>query len=400
MVLAFALWAAFGRIDIVVQAQGKLVPASLVKVSQPVEAGPVVELLVRDGQAVKAGELLARLDSTQSTKDSEALRAETTLSKARLAALDAALQGQGTSTGHAAVDAEFRLRLVAYSESLLAAQSALAKARAELMATQQSQTKQERTLELAERSETAHASLKDQGFVSEIAYQDKLKERIEREQDARTLAASARGNAAAVAQAEASLASVTSEFRKQLAQERTQVLAQLQRPEAELGKAVHRTVLTEVRAPVAGVVNSLSVRAAGQVVAAGAPLMTIVPADEELIAEAWVRNEDVGFVSPGMPVKVKLAAFPFQKYGWLDGEVAWVGADAETPEAMRNFQGEPLFYKARVALKAQGLTRDGKNFAAKPGMQAVVDVQLGERTLLEYLTSPLKKAVLEAARER
>lgn len=400
MVLAFAAWATFGQLDIVVQAQGKLVPASAVKVSQPVEAGPVVELRVKDGQAVKAGELLARLDSTQSSKDGDALRSDQAMAKARLASLDAALAGRGTTTSQAAVDSEFLLRQSAYRESLQGAQSALSKAEAEMSATQEALAKQQRTLTLAEKSETAHASLKDQGFVSELAYQDKLKERIEREQDARTLVANARGNAAAVAQAQSALASVTSEFRKQLAQERSQVLTQLQRTEADLGKAEHRTALTEVRAPVDGVVNSLAVRSAGQVVAAGAALMTIVPDGDALIVEAWVRNEDIGFVSPGMPVKVKLAAYPFQKYGWLTGEVAVVGADSEVPESMRNAQGEPLFYKARVTLSTQSLSRDGKAFPVKPGMQASVDVQLGERSLLEYLTSPLKKAVLEAARER
>lgn len=399
MVLAFATWAAFGQLDIVVQAQGKLVPASAVKVSQPVEAGPVVELRVKDGQAVKTGELLARLDSTQSSKDTDALRSDQAIAKARLASLDAAIAGHGTTTTQATVDAEFQLRQAAYHESLQGAQSALVKAEAEMAATRQALTKQQRTLTLAERSETAHANLKDQGFVSELAYQDKLRERIEREQDVRTLEANVRGNAAAVAQAQSVLLSVTSEFRKQLAQERTQVLTQLQRTEAELSKAEHRTALTEVRAPVDGVVNSLAVRSAGQVVAAGAALMTIVP-DDALIAEAWVRNEDIGFVSPGMPAKVKLAAYPFQKYGWLTGEVAVVGADSEVPENMRNAQGEPLFYKARVTLSSQALSRDGKAFPVKPGMQAAVDVQLGERSLLEYLTSPLKKAVLEAARER
>lgn len=400
MVLAFALWAALGHVDIVVQAQGKLVPASFVKVSQPVEAGPVVELLVRDGQSVKTGELLARLDSTQSAKDSEALQADTKLSTARLAALDAALRGDAASTGHPTVDTEFQLRQLAYRESVLAAQSTLAKAKAELASTQQSLARQERTLVLAERAETTHARLREQNLVTELVYQERLKDRIEREQDVRVLEASTRANGAAVAQAKSTLALVTSEFRKQLAQERTLVLAQAHRTSADLAKAQHRTALTEIRAPVAGVVNSLAVRSAGQVVAAGTALMSIVPADESLIAEAWVRNEDIGFVSPGMPVKVKLAAYPFQKYGWIEGEVAWVGADSETPETMRNVQGEPLFYKARVTLKTQALVRDGTAFAAKPGMQAIVDVQLGERTLLEYLTSPLKKAVLEAARER
>lgn len=400
MVLTFAGWATFGQLDIVVQAQGKLIPATAVKVSQPVEAGPVSELLVHDGQSVKAGQLLARLDSAQSTTDARALSEDAATAAARLKAIDAALVGRASQTNLPAIDSEFSLRLTAYREAQRGAESALRKAQADLSSTTESLVKQQRTLTLAESSEQAHLDLKEKGFVSNIAYQDKLKERIEREQDARALGATARANAATVSQAQSSLASVTSEFQKQLAQERSAVLLQLQKTKAELGKAEHRTALTEIRAPVAGVVNGLAIRSVGQVVAAGSALMSIVPDNELLIAEAWVRNEDVGFVYPGMPAKVKLSAYPFQKYGWLTGSVTWLGADSEVPETMRNAQGEPLFYKVRVALAAQGLSRDGKTFAAKPGMQAVVDIQLGERSLLEYLTSPLKKAVLEAARER
>lgn len=400
MFLSFTVWATFGELDIVVSAQGKLVPSTFVKVSQPVEAGSVVELLVHDGQTVKAGELLARLDSTQSRTDSTSLEAERALLKARLSALGAALGGTRVATQQSVVDAEFSLRLAAQQQAVLAAKAALTKADAELAATKQSLTKQHRLLELAEYSATANKDLKNKGFISEVAFQDKLKDVIEREQDIRTLEASVRANEAAVAQASAAASQVGADYTKQMAQERTQLVSQLQRVEADLTKADHRTALTEVRAPVSGTVNSLNIKALGQVVAAGAPMMSIVPSDESLIAEVWVRNEDAGFVSRGIPAKVKLTAFPFQKYGWIQGEVDWVGADSEVPEAMRNAQGEPLFYKARVMLQAQGLVRNGKTFDAKPGMQAQVDVLLGQRSLLEYLTSPLKRVVLEAARER
>lgn len=205
---------------------------------------------------------------------------------------------------------------------------------------------------------------------------------------------------AAAEQASAGLLRVQTEYQKALQVERAQVLAELSKVKADLSKAEHRIALSELRSPVAGVVNSLAVKTPGQVVQAGAALLTVVPENESLIAEVWVRNEDAGLVSPGMPVKVKLVAFPFQKYGWIEGEVRWIGADSETPEFMRNTAGETLFYRARIALNRQQLTRDGKQFQAKPGMQVVADIQLGERTLLEYLTSPLKKTVLEAARER
>ncbi len=400
MVLAFVLWASFGRLDIVVQAQGKVIPAGAVKVMQPVEAGPVAELFVQDGQSVKAGDLLARMDSTQPREDVQALTADRDLNRARITAATSALQGHLVATGQALVDTEFRLRAVAYEDAKRGAQSALDKAQQELAATEQTLTKQRKTFEIAQQAETTQGDLKAQGLVTGSSFDDKQKDRIEREQDAKSLEATALANTAAIAQAQAALSQVTSDFNKQLAQDQTQALAALQKTLGELAKAEHRAVLDEVRAPVAGVVTGLTVHAVGQVVAAGTPLLTLVPTGETLMVEGWVRNEDAGFVAPGLPAKVKLATFPFQKYGWLTGEVTWVGADSEVPESMRNAQGDPLFYKARIALHTTTLKRDGKSFEAKPGMQAVVDVQLGERSLLEYLTSPLKKAVLEAARER
>jgi HlyD family secretion protein len=400
MVLCLVLWAAFGRLDIVVQAHGKLVPATLVKVSQPAEDGRILEVLVRDGQAVGAGELLARLDATQANQDARALQTQHDLLLARSGILQAELAGKARHTGEPSVDAEFALRRAAYRQTLAGAQAQLAAARSELAGEEQALAKETRLLTLAERAEEAHRGLKEQGFVSELAFQTQQKERIEHEQGARAIAQSVRAHSAQVLHAESALTQVTADYRQRLAQEHTQTSYELERVRADLAKARHRESLAEIRAPVAGTVNSLAVRTAGQVVTAGSVLMTIVPEAEALLAEVWVRNEDAGFVYPGMPVKVKLATFPFQKYGWLTGTLQWLGADAEVPEAFRNAQGEPLFFKARVALDAQHLTRNGKRFDAKVGMQVVADLQLGERTLFEYLTSPIQKAVLEAARER
>jgi HlyD family secretion protein len=141
MVLTFGAWAAFGEIDIVVQAQGKLVPESAVKVSQPAEAGPVVAVLVRDGQRVHAGDVLLRLDSTQPSKDADALRSEASLIEARVAALQSSLQGQGAATKEAVVNQEFQLRLMAFREAQQVAQAAVARAEAELASSKEALAK-------------------------------------------------------------------------------------------------------------------------------------------------------------------------------------------------------------------------------------------------------------------
>jgi membrane fusion protein, hemolysin D len=133
-----------------------------------------------------------------------------------------------------------------------------------------------------------------------------------------------------------------------------------------------------------------------------------VPRDENLRAEVWVRNDDIGFVRVSQPVKIKLAAFTFQKYGMLDGSVAQIGADAAEQgataaggaSAAPKPPAELLAYRTLVNLKTQTLDADGVKYRLAPGMQVSAEIHLGTRSVLEYLLSPVQKAFQEAARER
>ena len=136
--------------------------------------------------------------------------------------------------------------------------------------------------------------------------------------------------------------------------------------------------------------------------------MTLVPRDENLRAEVWVKNDDIGFVREAQPVKVKLAAFAFQKYGMLEGSVAQVSADAAEKgsvagsgaPAVPKPSSELLAYRTLIDLKSQTLETDGARYRLQPGMQVAAEIHLGTRTVLEYLLSPVQKAFQEAARER
>jgi HlyD family secretion protein len=123
-----------------------------------------------------------------------------------------------------------------------------------------------------------------------------------------------------------------------------------------------------------------------------------------------VKNDDVGFVTPHQAVKIKLAAYPFQKYGMLDGEVLTIGADSsEEQQQQQQNQGSnkdkdkpapSLIYKALVKLSTQQLSADGEQFKLVPGMQVTAEINQGKRTVLEYILSPLQKTVRESGHER
>jgi HlyD family secretion protein len=148
------------------------------------------------------------------------------------------------------------------------------------------------------------------------------------------------------------------------------------------------------------------------VVSPGTVLLSIVPEHEALVAEVSVKNDDVGFVYPKQRVKVKLAAYPFEEYGMLDGEVIHLGPDASTPDAQQQGkdgnsnkqqqqqQQQPSIYKAIVALDQQTLDADGKQHKLVAGMQVVAEINQGRRTVIQYLLSPVTKTFEESGHER
>lgn len=414
MASAAALWAYFGHLDIVVTSTGKLVPTAYVQVSQPVESGVIKEVLVKDGSVVKAGQVLVRLDPVYADKDVESTYAEHLQLTLKLARINAELTGSPFTPGAlgeskfsanhasfvAAASSEYAFRRQAYIAAKQDAQFSASRAASDLDSSLERRDKLAKTSPLAEEQAVMWERLNKAGFVSRAATADKLLSKFDLAGELSMQGKVVESARIVKTQAVLAVQRVDVEYRKSLAQEKSEAEAGLAKAKAELAKRVHRAAQTELRAPVDGIVSGLAIKTAGQVVQGGGVLLSLVPANEPLMFEGWLKNEDAGYVTPGMSLKVKLSTYPFQKYGWLEAEVVWVGADAETPDSMKNTAGEPLFYRLRGKLTAQALVRNGHNFPAKPGMQAVADIQIGERSPLEYLISPLKKVLLESAREK
>jgi HlyD family secretion protein len=187
-------------------------------------------------------------------------------------------------------------------------------------------------------------------------------------------------------------------------------MGQLEKIRQELVKQQHRFDLLELKAPQDGVVKDLATHTVGTVVTPGTIMMTLVPQGEPLQAEVWISNEDIGFVRPKQPVKLKLSAFTFQKYGMIDGTVDQVSADASENQGQAkmgeqgmvptNTTRTQLHYRTLLTLSNQQLIADGKKHKLTPGMQVTAEIKLGTRSVLEYFFSPVSKAFHEAGRER
>jgi HlyD family secretion protein len=227
------------------------------------------------------------------------------------------------------------------------------------------------------------------------------RERLDLEQDLRAQEHRVEAARAAIDQAERRIAQIGANYRAQLQGERVEAEAQLARLLQELDKLGHRQNLAELRAPADGVVKDLATQTPGAVLAPGTVLMTLVPEGEALVAEVWLANQDVGFVAGGQSAKLKLASFPFQRYGMLDAKVARVSADASerTAEGPRP-PGGSYAYRAQLEPLSQELRLGEARHALLPGMQLTAEIKLAERTVLEYVLSPIQRVASEAGRER
>ena len=411
---ALLAWALIAHLDIVATAPGRLVPSSQVKTVQSAEPGIVREILVREGDRVAPGQVMLRLDATVAGADAAAVAGDLMLRRITVRAIDAELAGRPLqpADGDAApvfsqVRAHFAARRQALLDALAQEEQAGARARSDLLAARRLRDKLATTLPMLQQSADSHDRLHREGFVGELMAAEKRREALEREGDLKVQEAAVEALGAAVAQSERRREQLRSAYRAELLREGVDAAATVQRLEQESHKNGLRAQLMEIRAPQEGIVKELAVHTPGAVVQAGSTLLQVVPTGERLHAEALLANEDIGFVEVGQPVKMKLAAYPFQKFGMLEGRIAQISADAIGPgEAARASGIHPMAapaqtYKALIELAEQGLRLpNGRRLDIAPGMALTAEIHQGRRTVMEYLLSPVQRVAMEAGRER
>ncbi|MBI2314043.1 MAG: HlyD family type I secretion periplasmic adaptor subunit [Betaproteobacteria bacterium] len=410
------IWAAVGRLDEIAVAQGKIVPLSYLQVVQPAEPGIVRELLVKEGDEVRAGQALVRMDSRISEAERTQIRNDLSLRTLQLRRIDAELGGTVLKRGpddpaelFAQVDAQHRARRRAHEDALGIERDALAKARADFQAALETEAKLRQTLPLYREQEQGWKQLAKEDYAGKLLAMDRSRARIEVEQELKVQSANVAALRATIAQAGKRIAQIASSYRQQLHDERIEAEGQRLKLQQEWEKQSHRHGLLELRAPQDGVVKDLATHTPGTVVAPGTVVLTLVPHNDPMQAEVWVSNLDAGFVQERQPVKLKLAAYPFQKYGMVEGEVRQISPDASEYPAARGDRVAAVNdappaaasgYRALVALRTPFLEAGAARHRIVPGMQVSAEIHLGSRSVLEYLLPPVQKTLHEAGRER
>jgi hemolysin D len=398
------LWSILGKVDIVAVAPGRIIVSDRTKVIQPLEASVVKAVLVKDGDRVKAGQVLVELDPTMAVADmasvQEQLKAAQSEEVRTQALLDLLSKGKLLAQVLPGLEADLATKNQLQSEwqdisAKLAKFNAESQRRqAEIATVQATIAKLEATVPMAQTREADFTKLVNQGFISGHATQDKTRERVELERDLTTQRARLAEAQASAAETEQTKAAYRFETQRQLNDRHAQAVTKRIQLSADNSKAEQRERQTQLTAPVAGVIQQLAIHTTGGVVTSAQPLMIVVPDSPTVTAEITIANQDIGFVNAGQMAEVKLETFPYTKYGTVQAKVDVVTADAVTDEKKGSY------YPATLTLSQKDMLIDGKRVNLSPGMNITAEIKTGQRRIIEFLLSPVQRAGSESLRER
>lgn len=379
VVIFTLLWSVVGKVDIVVNASGKIIPSARTKTIGSVDVASVRSLHVAEGQAVKAGDVLIELDTSiqdaehdKASGDAAAAMLLAARSQALIEAIDglrpprlSMLPNLSPSQWEAA-----RRHLEAQYRDF----------RARLTQIDQSIAHHAAALPLVTRQAEDYKALAQQGDVAFHAWQDRERARIE-----------LTGH---LAEARSQRAALIAQVRKDALDARTEGQRIAAASVQDARRAREHGRLLRLTAPVDGTVQQLAVHTVGGVVPAAQPLMQIVPREDHLEVEAFIENRDVGFVREGQDAAVKIEAFDYTRYGTVPAIVRQVSRDAIQDDR------KGLIYAIKIALQGDSIMVDDRRMPLTAGMAANVEIRTGERRIIAYVLSPLVQHQREALRER
>ncbi|WP_442910755.1 HlyD family type I secretion periplasmic adaptor subunit [Kluyvera sp. CHPC 1.2972] len=398
-------WASLAEIDEVTRGDGKAIPSSRLQKIQNLEGGIVAEVFVHEGEVVKAGAPLLRLDDTRFRSNAGESEADRLALEARIQRLTAQLDGKETLTlspdivekspdianGEMELFASVNKRI---QSELSGLDEQLVQKKQELLDYQAKGEQYRRSLGLLQQEISMSEPLVAKGAISKVEVLRLRRSEVETRGQLESVTL-------AVPRAQAAIKEIESKMGETRGRYRSEALSQLNEARTELskltatGKAIEdRVNRTLVTSPVRGIVQQLMVNTIGGVIQPGNDLVEIVPLDDTLLIEAKIRPQDIAFLRPGQEAMVKFTAYDFTIYGGLKAKLEQISPDTVTDKDGKSF------YVIRLRTEKNHLGSDEKPLIIIPGMVASVDIITGKKTILAYLLKPILRAKAEAFRER
>ena len=402
------IWAHYADLEEVAVATGEVIPHGQVKVVQHLEGGIIREIKVKEGDSVSNNQILVQLDRNIIGSNREEALIELDgliLTRARLE-LEASENSNALLTFPSKA-ANRRPELVAAERETHTARRREFFATIDVLDERRNQRELE-TRELKIQLQSAKDNLTlsmEKLAMSADLLEDELTPKLEHkqlEQEVQKLdgeiseieAAISRAKAASI-EARKRIEEETSHQRRLSLDELSAVERKIARAREELSRAEDQVIRSEIKSPIDGVVKSIKHNTIGGVVRPGEPIMEIVPTQERLVVEAMLDPTDIGYVQVGLPATVKISTYDFTRYGSLEGIITSISADSLVdPSTGRTF------FKVVAETDRTYLGKNPEDLPISTGMQAMVDIRTGSKSVLEYLLKPVINAKSEALRER
>ena len=411
MFLITVLAMALVKVDKVVVGGGRLTTATPPVMLQPLDRGIVRELKVKPGDAVKKGQLLATLDPTFARADLASLSTEQRLLVAQITRLQAEIDNKPFAAAPGASPEEqlqqtlYEQRAAQYDAQLRVFDEQLNQRRANIRTTEIDKVSQAQQLDLAKQIEVMRGSMLEKQIGSKLNYVEAQAARVRIEQaykDADNRLVELQHD---LQSKQAERLSFVNDWRNRTLES----LVNARNEAAKVGDSITKAALVNdlvvLNSPVDGVVLDVAKRSVGSVVAAGEPLITVVQANAELVAEAMINSSDIGYAHVGDNVVVKVDAFPYQTHGMMKGRLLSIseesfgpgGPDGVLPKSTADASG--AFHRALVAITDSTLDNMPVGSKLIPGMTMSAEIKVGTRSVLGYFLNPITRGLSESIRE-
>ena len=397
-------WACIAKMDIVVNGMGVVIPKGKVKTVQSLESGIVTAIHVRDGQRVKKGELLISMDNSDNLADLDSIDKELVKADLTILRLEAELNGDPElfsptdDVDDVAVALHRKLlskSVAAHTERLHTLDIEVKRCRAERDALEFNVKRLEESLPVTLELFEKRSALAERKLISKA---ELLQARLEIN-DQRHNLSSARSRleevGARLKRAEEEKELTKSEYHRDLLDRLAEARNGRENLRNRLSKARNKQQQLQLRSPVDGIVQQLSVNTVGGVVTSAQSLLVVVPVKCGLEIEARIPDKDIGFILTDQEVSVKVNAYPFTRYGDLEGRIEWVAGDSVVDEQMG------AVYPVKVAVDKYTLPNviNGKQGVIAPGMTVVADIKVGQRRVIDYFLGPIMRYRDQSLRE-
>jgi membrane fusion protein, adhesin transport system len=402
----FVSWASFARVDEVTRGQGRVIPSSKAQIVQSSEPASIQNIVVRPGQLVRKGQLLVRLDDTESSSQLGQIAAENRSLAARADRL--LREGAGDSGRSDCSDASGAIQAECSQEAALqsvraaalrsrksALNAAVEQRRRDYGEAQATITSLRSSLKLIQDQVNILTPLAAKSIVPQTELMDAQREASEIQGKLAAAQQAASRAQAAISEALAQSSEASLQFRQEALNERSQLASKMAVNSESLRGAAGRVQRSEIRSPVDGIVNDIQVTTVGGFVQAGQKIMQVVPVGDKLLIEARVNPKDIAFIKVNDRANVKVTAYDFAVYGGLNGKVVQISADSIYDEAAKE-----AYFSVVIETQRAFLQSGKRRLPISPGMICDVEIVTGKKSILSYLLKPLARARSEALSER